>query len=397
MTTVTGESFIDVDCAQRCKHGQHVVGDVFVSRKLRDEGRLIAVLSDGLGSGVKASVLATMTATMALRYTSAFVDPRKSARIIMSTLPICEVRKISYSTFTIVDLDEDGPVRIIEHDNPPVILLRGDAEAQLDHKARFAPPEWAERIITYGEATLEIGDRLIVFSDGVTQSGMERGGMPMGWGRRAVLERAREIIRAEPEIASQRLAAQLVDAAHQNDAGRAKDDITCAVIYFRRPRRLLVATGPPFRRERDAELAALVRDYPGRRAICGGTTATLVSRILGRPVDMDLKHVDPEVPPTARMDGIDLVTEGTLTLAKVAETLELGVRSPAECAPHGAGQLLRLMLESDIVDFVVGTRINEAHQDPNVPVELELRRTIVRRIAALLESRHLKRTTLGFL
>ena len=122
---MTGESFIDVDFCQKAKHGQVVSGDVFLSRKIKEEGRIISVLSDGLGSGVKASVLANLTATMALRYTSAFVDVRRSARTIMDTLPICEKRKISYSTFTIVDLDEDGKTRVIEHGNPPLILLRG--------------------------------------------------------------------------------------------------------------------------------------------------------------------------------------------------------------------------------------------------------------------------------
>jgi serine phosphatase RsbU (regulator of sigma subunit) len=122
---VTSESFIDVDYCHRAKTGQEVSGDVFVSRKIKEEGRIISILSDGLGSGVKASVLANMTATMALRYTSAFVDVRKSAGIIMDTLPICEVRKISYSTFTIVDLDDDGRTRVIEHGNPPLVLLRG--------------------------------------------------------------------------------------------------------------------------------------------------------------------------------------------------------------------------------------------------------------------------------
>ena len=109
-----------------------VSGDVFLSRKIKEEGRVISVLSDGLGSGVKASVLANLTATMALRYTSAFVDVRQSAGIIMDTLPICEVRKISYSTFTIVDLDEDGRTRVIEHGNPPLVLLRGRAPVALE-------------------------------------------------------------------------------------------------------------------------------------------------------------------------------------------------------------------------------------------------------------------------
>src|SRR5208283_3043368 len=131
---MTGESFIDVDYCQRAKGGQVVSGDVFVSRKIKEEGRIISILSDGLGSGVKASVLANLTATMALRYTSAFVDVRKSAGVIMDTLPICEIRKISYSTFSIVDLDDDGRTRVIEHGNPALLLLRGQQPVALERE-----------------------------------------------------------------------------------------------------------------------------------------------------------------------------------------------------------------------------------------------------------------------
>ena len=124
MTTI-GESFIDVDFCQRAKTGQVVSGDVFLSRQIKAEGRIISMLSDGLGSGVKASVLANLTATMALRYTSAFVDVRKSAGTIMDTLPVCEVRKISYSTFTIVDLDEGAAPGRLSTAIPPLVLMRG--------------------------------------------------------------------------------------------------------------------------------------------------------------------------------------------------------------------------------------------------------------------------------
>ena len=145
-----GESFIDVASCQRAKHGQVVPGDVFLSRKIKEEDRVISVLSDGLGSGVKASVLANLTATMALQYTSAFVDVRRSARTIMDTLPICEVRKISYSTFTIVDLDDDGRTRVIEHGNPPLLLLRG-AEPVPRESAEFTLEGWRDRAIRYSE------------------------------------------------------------------------------------------------------------------------------------------------------------------------------------------------------------------------------------------------------
>jgi hypothetical protein len=124
MPSVARRNFIEVDYCQSAKNGQFASGDIFLSRKFKEENRSIAVLSDGLGSGVKANVLATLTATMALKYTSSFIDIKRTAEIMMDTLPICSVRKINYSTFTIVDMDTAGNARIIEHENPPFIIVR---------------------------------------------------------------------------------------------------------------------------------------------------------------------------------------------------------------------------------------------------------------------------------
>jgi len=392
---MTGESFIDVDFCQQAKHGQIVAGDVFLSRKIKEEGRIITVLSDGLGSGVKASMLANLTATMALRYTSSFVDVRQSAKTIMDTLPVCEKRKISYSTFTIVDLDEDGKTRVIEHGNPPLVLLRGQMPVPIE-RASLTLETWKDRVIHYSEFDTQPGDRIVFFSDGVSQSGLGRVGLPFGWGPERITDYLRRQIAAESEISSRDLSRKLVAEAMLNDGRAAKDDITCGAIYYRRPRRLLVITGPPFSKERDGELAELVQAFDGRKVICGGTTAGIISRLLNRPVTMKLTQLDPEIPPSAVMDGVDLVTEGTVTLAKVAEILERGnVGEPARKNP--ATDLVSLMIQSDIVEFMVGTRINEAHQDPNIPVELDLRRNIIRKIALLLETRYMKEAHLQFI
>ena len=392
---MTGESFIDVDFCQQPKHGQVVAGDVFLSRKIKAEGRVISVLSDGLGSGVKAGVLANLTATMALRYTTAFVDVRRSAKTIMDTLPVCEKRKISYSTFTIVDLDEDGKTRVIEHGNPPLTLFRGRTQVPLE-RLSLTLENWKDRVIYYSEFDTQLDDRIVFYSDGVSQCGLGRIGLPFGWSSPCVTNFLQRQIAAEAEISSRELSHRLVSEALLNDGRAAKDDISCGVIYYRRPRRLLVITGPPFNRGRDGELAELVQNFDGRKVICGGTTAGIVSRLLGRAVTVSLAQLDPEIPPGAVMDGVDLVTEGTVTLAKVAELLERDI--PGEAArKNPATDLISLMLQSDIVHFIVGTRINEAHQDPNVPVELDLRRNIVRKIARLLETRCLKEAQIEFI
>lgn len=391
---MTGEIFIDVDSCCRSKAGQAISGDVFLSRRIREEGRIVSVLSDGLGSGVKAGVLANLTATMALRYSTAFVDVRRSAGIIMDTLPICQVRKISYSTFTIVDIEESGRARVIEHGNPALLLVRA-GRLQKFARTEFRLENWKERMISFGEFQVELNDRIVCFSDGISQSGLGRPGFPFGWGSDRAARFVCDALGAEPDVPASRLARMILDEALGNDGQVAKDDMTCAVVHYRSPRRLLVITGPPYERERDSELAELVLHHPGRKVICGGTTANIVSRLLRRPVRPLLGKLDSEIPPAAEMEGIELVTEGTITLARVAEMLEHGEEERGKGNP--ACELRRLMIQSDVVEFIVGTRINEAHQDPNVPVELDLRRNVIRRIAALLESKHLKECRIRFL
>lgn len=383
-------AFIDADHWQVAKHGQLAPGDVCLCRRIGEEDRVVAALSDGLGSGIKANVLATLTATMAVKYAAAFEDLRRSAETIISTLPVCSVRKISYATFTIVDVDAGGRTRIVEYENPSCVLLRGGKVEPLER----APVPLANargRALRQSQFTARLGDRIVFFSDGVTQAGMGEHRTPLGWGSEAVERFLAERIAEEPGVSARELAQSLVDRATGIDWGLPKDDITCGVFYLREPRRLLLATGPPFSMSRDRELARTLESFRGRKAIAGGTTCNIIARELHHKVTANLDEIDPEIPPGATMEGVDLVTEGTLTLGKVASLLESGA-PPEKMRPNGATRLAMMLLESDIVHFLVGTRVNQAHQDPNVPVELELRRTLVKRIASVLESRYVKTT-----
>lgn len=394
--TAVESSFVEVDYCQRAKHGQLISGDVFLTEAVKQEGRIVSVLSDGLGSGVKASVLAAMTATMALKFTAGAVDIRRSAEIIMDTLPICSVRKISYSTFTVVDMESSGRTRIIEHGNPPCLLVRPNGTLSVE-KTEVRPARWQDRVISLFHFDAQREDRIVMFSDGITQAGMGEYRTPLGWGLGNVESFVRQQIESSPYISARDLSRRLVARAEEIDGLSAKDDITCSVIYFRSPRQLLVMTGAPFNRAHDGDLAKIAEHTPGRKVICGGTTANIVSRLLKREIQIDMRQpLDPKVPPMARMQGFDLVTEGTLTLGEVLRLLEEGF-APEEMRSNAAVRLADLLLDSDVVKFAVGTRINEAHQDPNVPVELQLRRNIVKRIAQILETKHLKQVVIRYL
>ena len=412
------ETFIEVDFHQAKKHGQGAAGDVFLSRKTED-GRVISVLSDGLGSGVKAGVLATLTATMALKFIEEEIPIKRAAGIIMKTLPVCKERRISYATFTIVDIDNADTVKIIEYDNPPYLLIRDDTQVEplkTETEARRSPRSSgtagagrsaaaAERrlraaILHYSEFEALPGDRLVFFSDGIAQAGMGTAAMPLGWGSPAVQTLALSLVKENPELSARDLARRLVREAEARDGYAAKDDITCGVVYFRRPRRILVMTGPSVDRDRDREMAELFDRFPGRRVLCGGTTATIVARELGRGVKVSLKDMSPDMPPASVMEGADLVTEGIITLGKVAELLDRReALEAAFAAPRKspAARIAELLLDSDVIDLVIGTKINEAHQDPSMPAELEIRRNIVKRLASLLEEKYLKETRLRYI
>jgi len=184
--------------------------------------------------------------------------------------------------------------------------------------------------------------------------------------------------------------------AHKNDNYKARDDISCATIYFREPRKLIICTGPPYEKEKDKELAAKVLAYKGKVILCGGTTADIIARELNRTIIDELIFEDPELPPESFLEGIDLVTEGILTLQKVNEILKT-FNNSVKLGKGPADKIVRLIMESDEIHFIIGTKINIAHQDPNLPVDLEIRRTVVKRIVRLLEEKWLKKVTFEYI
>jgi hypothetical protein len=242
----------------------------------------------------------------------------------------------------------------------------------------------------------QLGDRIIMFSDGVTQSGIGTDDYPLGWGEEEAGAYIRSVILQDPNISARNLAQKIVDKAYWNDRNRAMDDITCGVLYFREPRRLMVLSGPPIDKSKDPEIASILQSFSGRKIICGGTTATIVARELKKQIHIDMHDINREVPPVSAMEGVDLITEGTITLAKVVEILEKDL-NPDTLPQNGATRLVNYLFDSDIIHFVIGTKINDAHQDPNVPVELEIRRNIIKNIVRLMENKYLKETVLQFI
>jgi hypothetical protein len=389
--------YIEVNSQQRSHDEERICGDVFLYRYIKEEDRIIAVLSDGMGHGVKANILATLTSTMALNFTKEHKEVDRIAEIIMNTLPVCSERKISYSTFTIVDIESSGRATILEYDNPSSVILRGSREFDPGwKKVQLEKGKNSGKVLKTCTFIPEKEDRIIFCSDGVSQSGMGSDDYPFGWERQNIEAYAASLVKSEPSISAINLAGKIVTMAHKNDEYKAKDDISCAIIYFREPRKLMICTGPPYEKEKDRELAAKVAGYSGKVVLCGGTTADILARELDRKIVDELIFEDPELPPESFMEGIDLVTEGILTLQKVNELLKT-YNNSVRLGKGPADKIVKMLMESDEIHFVIGTRINIAHQDPNLPVELEIRRTVVKRIARLLEEKWLKKVSFEYI
>ena len=388
--------FTEVECCQVRKHTERICGDAFASSRSAD-GRIISVLSDGLGSGVKAGILASMTARMALKFAFSDMDFQRSARVMIEALPVCSVRKIGYATYTIADCRPEGRMRVIEQGNPPFMLVRGGGVEEVPFR-EWRSHQWEHRAVRLYEWEARPEDRLVIFSDGVTESGMGSEAYGLGWRRSGCACFVQAELERCPTVSARRLAEAVVREARRKEPdGRAGDDISCAVIYLRRPRRALLLSGPPFDAAKDALYGELLRGAEGRKIICGGTSAEIASRELGVPITTDLKVRVRGLPPLSHMEGVDLVTEGILTLTEALRLLEQdGAGGSPEEHPSPAGKLVDMLRESDCIDLVIGTRINEAHQDPRLPVELDIRRNLVRRIAAVLENRYLKEVHIQF-
>ena len=393
----SSELFIDVEYQQVCKHKKVVCGDVFLSRRLKQENRTLVVLADGLGSGIKANMLASLTAGMIVNFMSLNEPLERFTETIMKTLPVDPFRKIGYSTFTIIDIDSDGETRIIEYGNPPVLLIR-DGELikpERDLLTLSSKMEHPQNLYSWSFQAQK-NDRIIYMTDGISQSGMGRKDMPFGWEISSVESFLKSAIQKHPNMSARDLSKRLSAQAISNDIQKPQDDMTCGVIHFTKARQLLLCTGPPYSRENDKLLAEKVLRFEGTKILCGGTTAEIISRELDREIDVDMESATPTLPPLSKIDGIDLVSEGILTLGRISTLLENNsILDEPEDTP--AGKIIQLFIDNDEIYIIVGTKVNNAHQDPTLPVELEIRRNVMKRIAHLLESKFLKRVILEYL
>jgi hypothetical protein len=361
------------------KHGEELCGDSVTV--LRHPESVTLALSDGLGSGVKANISAMLTTRIAMHLLENELPLSEVVATLTETLPVCQVRKLAYSTFAIAQFFRDGRARVVQFDSPQAILLRNRGLVPLDCDERTVSGKKINECLVL----LEMGDWVVFVSDGVLNAGIG-GRYPLGWGWD---QTARYLERhAHPSLSAQDLAEKLAETVLELYAGAPGDDVSVAAVKVRRKLVATVFTGPPAERSADETVITNFLERPGLHAVCGGTTAKMVSRHLAHPLEVDLATMRPDVPPLARMESLDLVTEGILTLTRANEMLRSGARKETvRFRDDGAAALVRLLLEVDHVHFVVGLAANPAHQNPNLPAQLGIKLAVVREIADQLRSR----------
>jgi len=388
---------VEIDVQQKRPKGEIACGDVFQSNITKEEGHTILVLSDGIGHGIKASVLATLTATMAVKYTKLHTIPEVAARIIMNALPKSSDGKERYATFTIIEIEPEGKVRITNYDNPPIFVVRNGKSFQpKEYNLKIRGEENLGKLLRCREFTAHKEDRIVFMSDGVPQSGLGKNQFPMGWGMEKIEDFMLNQINRMPNISATKLARKIINQAVMNDNFSVKDDTTCGVIYFREPRKFMLITGPPFYKIKDYDFVGRIKNFKGKKIICGGTTAEIIARELNIEVKIQhrIKEAD-ALPPSAEMKGFEMVTEGILTMGKVEEILE-NYNSDTRLENSPPEEIVKLLLQHDSIDVIVGTRINWAHQDPEQPLELELRKFVVKRIVKILIYKFFKKVKVEY-
>jgi len=347
-----------------------------------DENSTVIVLSDGLGSGVKASILSTLTSKIFSTMLAAGLPLEDCVEAVAQTLPVCSVRGVAYSTFTIIHLKNNETAEIIQYDNPQLILIRN--EKNFDYpkiEMNIGGKKILKSIISLRE-----NDMFIAMSDGCPHAGI---GMAynFGWKREDIIDFMETL--APVGYTAKTLATMLVDECDELYGHAPGDDATACVVRIRKREPMNLLFGPPFNRDDADRMMSLFFSKAGKHIVCGGTTSSIAAKYLGKPLRAKLDFSS-DLPPTAEIEGVDLVTEGVITMNKVVEYAKdyLGENKFYEewsMKRDGASQISRLLFEEATdINFYVGRAINPAHQNPELPINFNIKMNLVEELSKCL-------------
>ena len=363
--------------------GEELCGD-HVDVVQENENSTVIVLADGLGSGVKASILSTLTSKIISTMMAAGLPIEECVSTIAATLPVCSVRGVAYSTFTIIHLKNNQVAEIIQYDNPHVILIRDYAV----YNYPMTEMNIGGKKIYKSVITLQEEDVFIAMSDGCPHAGMG-GKYNFGWKRADIAEYMQALVAGG--YTAKNLSTMLVDECDKLYGHKPGDDTTACVVKIRKREPMNILFGPPANRDDSNRMMSLFFSKEGKHIICGGTTSSIAAKYLGKKVQASLKFERSDVPPIAYIEGVDLVTEGVITMNKVIEYAKnyLGQNDLYEdwnFKKDGAALISRLLFEEATdINFYVGRAINPAHQNPDLPINFNIKMNLVEELSACLK------------
>ncbi len=380
---------ITVDVAYKSlnKFSEVLCGDKVEMLQTADSN--IMILADGMGSGVKANILATLTSKILGTMFLNGATLEECVETIVETLPICQVRQVAYATFSILQVFHNGDAYLVEFDNPSCIFIRNGKLVPIPQNIRDVK---GKRINEF-RFQVQRGDALILMSDGTIHAGVGQL-LNFGWLWEDIAAYA--VKQYSLTVSAMRLASSICQACDELYQYRPGDDTTVACMRIINAKPVHLMTGPAQDMSRDEEMVAdfMSGDENTKRIVCGGTSATIVSRVLKRPLDVSLEYVDPEIPPIAYMQGIELVTEGVLTLNRVIRLLRRYVKKETvsedfflELDKQNGGSMVAKMLLEDCTELhlYVGRAINSAYQNPGLPFDLGIRQNLVEQLKNVVE------------
>lgn len=374
--------FIDVAYNSINHFGEELCGDRV--EFIREDDYCILVLADGLGSGVKANILSTLTSKIIITMLKEGSSLDEAIETIAKTLPVCQDRGIAYSTFTIIRVDKKGNAFIAEFDNPAALHYKKGQLVDIPRETRTI----YDKQVLISRFKADVGDIIVAFSDGVVHAGVGRL-LDLGWQYENAVGFVTDNVKKN--LSPRALSKSILGAVNTLYMQEPGDDSTVCTMLVKESRPVTVMVGPPVEKERDQEVVNRLMFSRGLKVVCGGTTSNIVSRVTGKELTVSIDYANPAVPPIAKIPGIDLVTEGVLTLGKALEIIKSATsggdfESFNLNKTDGATLLAKMFLEeSTQVDFLVGRALNPAHQNPGMPVSLGLKLNLIKELAAAIE------------
>lgn len=379
--------YADIGYASLTKEGQMICGD-HVERVECEDGSIVVVLADGLGSGVKACILSTLTATIISRMIAENLPIENCVHAITDALPICSVRKVAYSTFTVMHISPSGYLNIFQYDNPSAILLREGQEVEIP----FVATKINDKVVESARMQLEQGDVLVAFSDGVDNAGVAHGGKSYEdkWGRENIVDFMEPI--SVVGFSAKTMNTILLDECFKRYVAQPGDDTTALTVYMKSREQVNVLVGPPANESDCEKMMSLFFSKRGKHIVCGGTTAKIAAEYLGKDIVPDPYITeDPDVPVMGKIEGVDLTTEGILTINKVLQYAEDYLADNNSyvqwCYSRDSASLLSRILfeEATDINLFVGTAVNPAHQGKEKAISFATKMKLINELKDCLE------------